>query len=136
MRERVDQVRRSRAWSLKTGQHAGAAQRGLADAGVAGDEHEWFGAQAVGDAADLGAAAEEHAAVAGLEGLQAAVGVAADDLGGLRRRWRGSRGRSTARRRRGSVLARGAQAAVDDLGDRGSTARGRRPAAAWAWSPG
>src|SRR4029079_2849375 len=60
---------------LDRGEHAGAAQRRLADAGVAGDQDEALHLEALEDAARLRLAAEEDAAVLGLEGEQSAVRI-------------------------------------------------------------
>ena len=55
--------------------HPGAAQRRLADPGVAGHHHDGLGAQPLDDRADLEPAAEEHAAVRRLERPETAVRI-------------------------------------------------------------
>ncbi len=58
------------------GQHAGAAQRGLARARVPGDEDQGPVAEALEHGADVGVAPEEERPVLGLEGRQSPVGIA------------------------------------------------------------
>ncbi len=65
-------------------QHAGAAERRLAHAGVAGDDHQRLDAETLDERAGLGVPAEEERPVLGLEGVQAAVGVARRDGAGAR----------------------------------------------------
>src|SRR5207302_3704966 len=65
---------------LDRGDHARARERRLAHSGVADDERERLAAQAPYQLAHRSVAAEEEGAVAGLESLQALVGI----LGGVR----------------------------------------------------
>ena len=61
-------------------QHSGATQRRLADTGVSGHDDERIRTQAFEHGADIGAAAEEQAAVLGLERDEAAIRVALGQL--------------------------------------------------------